>query len=242
MNGGPNSNTSAAAEEEDIRIPDLLPPPLPPSEALRLADLAHVPTERHEQFFDYVHWTVALVWMRDRRAVGTSAGAALVRVAKAARTLHKELSKLDPVDRKWVERLWRRTPWYKDWLRDFPEAVFRLAHLFSSAVGMSPPRVTGVAASPYQKSDRWRTRKDVMFLDFVRRLRLVVSESGGELTLDQNYEKGTLLDALHILRPHLPNGVVPEKLPFGTLKKIKANSILDAPLAEIDFFSPEQSP
>ena len=165
----------------------------------------------------------------------------MVRVAKAARTLHQEFGKLDPVDRKWVERLLRRTFRYNEWLRDLPETVSRLAHLFSSAAGMSAPRATGVAAPPHQKSGRWRTRKDVMFLDFVRRLRYVVKECDGELTLDQNFDKGTLLDALHILRPHLPKGVVPNRLPVGTLKKIKADSILDAPSAEIDFYSPEPS-
>jgi len=51
-----------------------------------------------------------------------------------------------------------------------------------------------------------------------------------------------LVDALHILRPLLPKGVVPNKLPMGTLKKIKADSILDAPFAEINFYSPEPSP
>jgi hypothetical protein len=217
-------------------------PELPTDVALRLADLAHVPPEQREQFFDLVHWTVALAWMRDRRALGTTAGAALVRVAEAARTLHQELGKLDPIDRNWIERLWRRTPWYKDWLLDVPETVFRVAHMLSSAAGMSPPRATGVAAPPHQKSDRDRTRKDVMFLDFVRRLKLVVSESGGELALDQNYDKGTLIDALDLLKPHLPKGVVPDRLPLGTLKKLKADSILDAPSADIDFFSPEQAP
>ena len=242
MNNKSNLTTSAASEGHDVRIPDLLPAPPPPSIALQLANLARVPPEQQEQFFDYVHFAVALVWMRDRRALGTPAGAALVRVAKAARTLHKEFGKLDPLDRKRVERLWRRTPPYKDWLRDLRETVFRLAHLFGSAVGMSAPRATGVAVPSHQKTDRWRTHKDVIFLDFVRRLRSGVRDFGGELTLDHNSEKGTLVDALHILRPLLPKGVVPNKLPMGTLKKIKADSILDAPFAEIDFYSPEPSP
>jgi hypothetical protein len=82
----------------------------------------------------------------------------------------------------------------------------------------------------------------VILLDFVRRLRLVAKECGGKLTLDHAHEKGSLLDALGLVRPHLPEGVVPKKLPIGTLKKIiNTDNILDAPTAEIDFFSLEQS-
>ena len=90
-----------------------------------------------------------------------------------------------------------------------------------------------------QKSDRSRTRKDVIFLDFVRRLRRFASEYGGKLTLDSANESGSLLDALTLLTPHLPPGVVPKKLPIGTLKKIvNPNSVLDTPRADIDFFLP----
>src|SRR5437660_416552 len=105
------SHGGIAAIDND-QIPDLLPPPLPLDDALRLADLAHVGPEEHDQFFDHVRWAMALVWMRDRRALGSPPGNALIRVTKAARTLHKEFGKLDPIDRKWIERLWRRTQWY----------------------------------------------------------------------------------------------------------------------------------
>jgi hypothetical protein len=229
---------SVVAEDDGENIPDLLPPPLPDDVALRLAHLAHVPLEEHEAFFDMLHWTMALVCMRDRRVLGTSAGPALIRVAKAARALHQEFSKLNPLDRKWVERLWRRTFWYRDWLRDVPETVFRISHLFSSAAGISPPRGAEVAKPDNQKSSRDRTRADPMFLDFVCRLRMIAHEAGGKLGLDPNNERGKLVEAVEMLKPHLPHGFVPERFPFFAIKKLKVGT-LAAPIPEIDFYSPE---
>ena len=220
-----------------VSIPGLLPPPLPREDALRLAILARVPPEQRESFFDLVHWVISLVWMRDRRAVGVNA-AQLERIAEAARTLHQEFGKMDPLGAEWVERLWRRTPWYNEWLRDVPVTAFRLAHLFSSAAGMSPPRPPGVVPPKHQKSSRDKTREDVMFLDFARRLKMVASESGGKLGLDPANRRGALVKAVNLLKPHLPVGVVPDKFPFSAFKNAKGATLL-LPIAEIDFYSLE---
>jgi len=239
MKSNPNLTTRAVSEEDEGHIPNLLPQPLPPDEALRLADLARVPPEEHELFFELIDMTIALVWMRDRRALGTRIGPALDGVAKAARVLQQRFGQLDPINRRWVERLWRRTYLYNNWLPDVPETVFRLSHLFSSAAGMSPPRSTSEARPRHQKSNRQRTRKDVIFRDFVRRLRSIAGECGGKLSLDHEHEGGSLLDAISILSPHLPKGVVPKKVSPKALKKIIATKSFNAPSAEIDFFSPE---
>jgi hypothetical protein len=220
-----------------VSISDLLPPPLPQVDALQLATLARVPPERHASFFDLVHWAISLVWMRDRRAIGGDA-AQLERIAEAARTLHQELGRLDPLGTEWVERLWRRTPWYNEWLRDVPVTVFRLAHLFSSTAGMSPPRPPGIAPPKHQKSTRDKTREDVMFLDFANRLKMVASESGGKLGLDPPNRRGTLVEAVNLLKPHLPVGVVPDKFPFSAFKKTDFTTSA-LPIAEIDFYSPD---
>jgi hypothetical protein len=88
----------------------------------------------------------------------------------------------------------------------------------------------------HQKSDRDKTRDDVMFLDFAHRLKLVASESGGKLGLDPANERGTLVDAINLLKPHLPVGAVPDKFPFSAFKKTKG-AALALPIAEIDFYS-----
>jgi hypothetical protein len=77
-----------------------------------------------------------------------------------------------------------------------------------------------------------------MFLDFARRLKMVASESGGKLGLDPANQRGSLVDAVNLLKPHLPVGVVPDKFPFSAFKKTKG-ATLALPIAEIDFYSLE---
>lgn len=59
---------------------------------------------------------------------------------------------------------------------------------------------------------------------FVLRLLWDVRAAGGKLTFDKNQHKGTLVEALKLLRPYLPPGFVPKKneLPWSTLANIKA--------------------
>jgi len=208
----------------------LLPPPLPHNDALQIAQLARVPEEEHEQFLRCLHGVVADIWMVERRALGSDPGSALVRAAETARALHKVVSKLAPIDRKWVEHLRRRTYDYNHWLRDVPKTVFQLAHLLSIAARLSPPRAPGFAAPDHQKSDRDRTTKHLTFLFLARWLKLLAHEFGGKLG------DARLLKAVEILKPHLPDGVVP-KNPARRLKRVPPYvSILP-----LDLYSPEPS-
>jgi hypothetical protein len=53
---------------------------------------------------------------------------------------------------------------------------------------------------------------------FTLMLLCLVEEAGGRLTLDKNYpDRATLLDALQLLRPHLPDGLVPASPSIRTL-------------------------
>jgi hypothetical protein len=63
----------------------------------------------------------------------------------------------------------------------------------------------------------------VTFENFLTRLFVDVAETGGKLTFTKASETGTLIAALDILRPHLPEGVLPRRLPLGTIQKIKTN-------------------
>jgi len=47
------------------------------------------------------------------------------------------------------------------------------------------------------------------------------SPFGGSLTLDQNRGTGSLIEAIEILRPCLPEGFVPKALPLKTMQRIK---------------------
>jgi hypothetical protein len=103
---------------------------------------------------------------------------------------------------------------------------------------MSPPRPPGVDPPKHQKSNRDKTRADVMFLDFLHRLNMVASESGGKLSVDPAYRRGTLVNAVDLLKPHLPVGVVPDNFPFSAFKKTKGAALV-VPIPEIDFYSRE---
>jgi hypothetical protein len=71
--------------------------------------------------------------------------------------------------------------------------------------------------------------KDQSLREIVFGLLSAADEARGEFTLNPKRESGTLLDALNVLRPHLPKGLVPNALPIGTIKKLKA-----------DFFRPRR--
>jgi hypothetical protein len=212
------------------------PPDLPNDVAILIADAADVPDKEREAFCDLLCFNVRLVWERDRRAIGGSAGAALVRAADAARTLHEALDNLDARDREWLERLWAKTPRYKRWLQGVQWTAFQLAHLLSVAAGKAPPPNPGETTRP-KGGRRKGSVKDVIFLDFARRLLIATADCGGDLTVENERSTGSLIDALNILREHLPKGVVPLEPPGGTLQRIKANPHgYYTPLYDIDIF------
>jgi hypothetical protein len=212
MNDSSCSITKAIAAKGDV----------PTEVGLRLGVLAGVPAEQRQSFCDLLNWVVGLVWQRDRRAYGGKPGAALTRAAEAARTLHEALDNLEPDDRAWLEKLWLRTPEYTERLPDVPETAFQLAHLLSVAVGKAPPPTRGQTSRP-RGGRRKGSVKDVFFLDFVRLLFVIANDTGGDLAIENECGTGTMIQALKILRPYLPKGVVPIVPPAGTLQRLKAN-------------------
>jgi hypothetical protein len=218
------------------KSPTHAPPVLPKDVTLRVADVARVPAEERDQFCDLVYGTVRIVWEWSRDAMSTEPGQALVDAAAAARFLHKQLGKLNKADRMWVERLVAQTipdkttrewlerdlghridlPWHDGGLGGLQLTVYRLAHLFSIAVGKSPPK--GPDRNPAARS---RTVKDVISQNFVRNLLIDADQTGGTLTFEKNAGRGTLIDAIKLLTEHLPEGIAPEKLSMSTLQRIK---------------------
>ena len=197
---------------------------LPKAVALQVADIACVPVEEREPFFcDCICGAVKMVWDRDRRATTSSSGPALLQAAKAARNLYEAVCNLNKEDRDWVEKLLAQEPSnFQEQLRNFPHAAWLLAFLFSNAIGRSIPLISANSGSSGKLRRRPGTVNDMTFQVFVRHLLLIATEAGGEFTLDKNSNKGTLIDTLNILRPHLPKGLVPNVLPVGTLQKIKS--------------------
>ena len=209
--------------------------------ALQVAELADVPSGEIDQFCELVQGTVENVWQIDKRARSSKQGQALIDAAQAARTLYKAFGKLNQQDRDWVESLLARNPWYGGRLRELPLIVWRIAHLFSTATGKSlQGGGAQEAVSPKRPDWRQRTVKDVTFENFLSHLLVDVDESGGQLTFTKHGGTGTLIEALDILRPHLPDGVVPKGLPLGTIQKIKTNyGNFYARYADLEIFPPK---
>lgn len=199
-------------------------PPLPKDVALQVAGSAGVPHEEHDSFCYLLRGTVQRVWSRARPA---KPGPALVRAADATRTLHEALGSLNKEDREWVEGLLAEHPGYSDVdtadaMELLRETVWWLVSLFSTAIGSSPPSGPGKVARPDQKGRRRGTVKNVTFQDFVFDLLTNAGATGGDFTFDKNYETGTVLEAIEILTPHLPKGVVPKPLSksMGTIQRV----------------------
>jgi len=210
---------------------------LPKDVALQVAELARVPPEERDQFCDLLYGSMQNVLGWSGGALSTKPGQALVDAADAVRVLYKQLGKLKETDRlrverlvvqtipdkdtrEWLEQRHRRRidlPWYDRGLNGLQWTVYKLAHLFSVAVGKSPPK--GLDKSP---ASRNRTVKDVISQNFVRDLLIDVDQTGGMLTLEKHGGEGTLIDAIQLLTEYLPEGVAPEKLSWSTLQRIKS--------------------
>src|SRR6476620_1932311 len=77
---------------------------------------------------------------------------------------------------------------------------------------------------------------------FILRLLWDVGTCGGVLTLDKTTNKGTLVKALELLRPHLPPGFVPNELPISTLARIKALAVKAPQIKWVDFLGRPSAP
>jgi hypothetical protein len=195
-------------------------PELPEDVAMQVAELARIPAHERGQFCQRVCDSVQTVWETDRRAVSSKPDRALFKAAEAARTLNEAICSLNKDDREWVERIMARSE-YQELPREFLLTISLINHMFSTAIGESSPLIPGTAVLREKRGRRRGAVKDITFEVFIRHLLLWATEYDGEFTFGKNDKKGTLIDALNILRPHLPKGVVPNALPYGTIQKIK---------------------
>ena len=108
-----------------------------------------------------------------------------------------------------------RRPWYPPGLseRDLEELFW--PHEVEEFTQNRPTRV--------HRRGRPRGRvKNREFQVFVRGLFLAAQRAGGRYTLEKNIREGTVIEAINILAPYLPDGFVPKNLPFSTLQRIKS--------------------
>jgi hypothetical protein len=193
--------------------------------ALQVAKLAKIPDQHRELFcVDLCGW-VQMVWEWDpRAAVSYTPSNNLKDAANAARALRAALQALTSDDKQWVQRVVAQHiyPHGKpaNPLLNLDWTVSVVAQVLYNAVGR------GLFDSAPAALSRQRGRKagsfnDKTFRDLIELILLAVCDYDGRLTFDKNFEKGTLVDVLEFLRPHLPRGVIPNHLPYNTIQKIK---------------------
>jgi hypothetical protein len=108
---------------------------------------------------------------------------------------------------------WSKLPWFK--------TIAEFAELSSEALAVvqagSPPKPRG---RPCRGA--FSIILSGSLVEFTLNGLLDVRAAGGRLTLDKNAGTGTLVEALGLLRPHMPQRFIPNKLPLSTLARVKA--------------------
>jgi len=176
----------------------------------QLADLAHVPTTdgAREYFSRFIVRILSDAWENDGPHDASlklqSTNPALSRAARALRSARQALADLDKRDR---EALW--------W--PISEVESGIDRFFDFVVGGSEP----IRPQPHRRGRRSGTVKNRPFQIFVRGLFLAAETAGGRYTLEKNIGTGSVLEAIEILTPYLPDGFLP-KYSFSTLQRIKS--------------------
>jgi hypothetical protein len=174
----------------------------------QLADLAHVPKIEQEYFSRFIVRILSDAWQNDGLCDAAlemqSTNAALFRAARALRSARQALADLDKRDR---EALW--------W--PISEVESGIDRFFDFVVGGSEP----TRPQPHRRGRRSGTVKNRAFQIFVRGLFLAAETADGRYTLEKNIGTGTVIEAIEILNPYLPDGFVP-KYSFSTLQRIKS--------------------
>lgn len=207
----------------------------------QIAELANVPIGERGLFFNWVRDTVEDAVKRPRRAA--KPGQALLKAADAARALNEAVCSLTKEDREWVRRVSTSHPWLSEepWLRvakgahdlaeleidELNRSVHLLEVLFKTSISKSPTFGPGMAVLSEKKGRKRGPGAHLHLQNFVRSFLICVSKAGGTLTLDKNKntKKGTLVEALEMLRPYLPEGLIPKVLPLSLIQIIKTQHL-----------------
>jgi hypothetical protein len=172
----------------------------------QLAELARVPEETRVEFCRQVSNLVSDMWTydADRRAlVVAKQNKSLSRAIDALRAARQALADLDEELRKAAREL----------IVDIELGMTQFLACMREESGPARRRA-------HRRGRRPGTVKNRVFAAFVVKLRREVKAAGGRLGLQKNLEKGTLLEAIDILAPHLPDGFVPQPLSVSTLQRI----------------------
>jgi hypothetical protein len=219
--------------------------------AQEIARLAEIPVHEEKSFYDALDFIVNEVWQKDPRAVSAGRSADLVAAAKAALKLNRAICTLNKQDIKRLidilksgeltaAKVERTGKIEREQLSELIGKTWAIAADLSTAAGvLGPPPFPGV---PDHRPGVVRIN-DFSFELVVGGLRSWATEYHGSFTFSKSNGSGTLLQALEVLRPHLPDRVIPRQLPLTTIERIvaaqrKASSLV--PFSELQAKPPQK--
>jgi hypothetical protein len=193
-------------ELERLRIQEIGRNWLP--DRARVADVARVPEKACDQFSDAIFGAICDAW-QEADVLETASDIQQDRTLSAAihtlRTAKQALTDLNEGQRqelRWpISEIEGGIDRFFEWVLGGTEPIRRRAHRRGRRPGAVANRVCE---------------------NFVGRLLLAAERSGGRLSLEKNIGKGSLIEALHILRAHLPQDVMPSVPSHSTLQRIKS--------------------
>jgi hypothetical protein len=200
-------------------------PTLPDNTLRRLAEIGRVPLEQHEFFFESVRGNVETACQLDGLGEGlsTKRGKGL---ANAAIALYDALGNLNDSQRRLVEAtlsdgklIFDRIS--SDGVKGIEETIYQLSLLLCLLTGKSHPRFPDRLPPSPSRGRRSRSVKNPIAQNFISDLLISTTNAGGALTLEKNIGGGSLIDAVGLLAPYLPNRLALSHLSTSTLQRIK---------------------
>jgi hypothetical protein len=212
--------------------------------AAAIAVLAGVPEAQRQRFCERILVALKSYWMKaeseqekeQRRRAGLAfpRNGALAKAARTMRAASDAFDKLDPKERERVqlalEDLGKTTPVFIEdsdevFLPAFAENIracewmaFEIANVLEWAIGIAPK-------DPFARRRRGPGRRRGRVYPYLHSLVITLMGTAelcrGRLTFDRHNESGTLLDALEIMRPVSPPGLMPKALSFASIERAR---------------------
>ena len=202
--------------------------PVPDDVLRKVADLARVHADQHDFYFSVIgHYMQEVCKLSElvKGGLEKKKGTTLLR---AARALYEVLGTLNDDEREFIDGILGDKSEFAVFtkisgrrLSGLEDTAYELVLLFSLVTGAPHPGYPYERRRRRQRGKTPGTLKDSIFQNFVCALLIFTRRSRGGFTLEKNIRKGTLIKAIKMLAPYLPNGFVPKRLPTSTLQRLK---------------------
>jgi hypothetical protein len=213
-----------------------------PDEALlELAELALVPPEQRELFFEFICTNLETAWERDGLIKNGLASKRRKKLVHAALTLYDTLGNLNNNERALIGWIFGEAKFLFDRISSegmtgLDEIAYQLALLFSLMTGKHPPRYPSQVPETPSRGRRPGSVKNWIFQNFVLDLLISTATCGGSFTFAKEpTPRGTLVEAIRMLVHHLPDGFVPKPLPGSIIQRlVDRRRRLEKEIAELE--------